>query len=119
MIIRVLHVALTPLAGSPIRIVNALNSYTEVRARLVVVDPGAYGSRTFPGDLDWQSQIDEVREVLEKADIIHLHHFFDLEDNPFRIDFRTLCGDRVRVVRQFHSAPLTIARGDYSLAERI
>ena len=85
MTIRVLHVALTPLAGSPIRIVNALNSHTAVRARLAVLDPGAYGSRTFPGDLDWQSHTDEVREVLGKVDILHLHHFFDLDDNPFKV----------------------------------
>ena len=119
MSISVVHVALTPLAGSPIRIVNALNDHTDVRARLVVLNPGAYGNRSFLGDLDWRSEADAAREILASADIVHLHHYFDLENNPFEVNFRELCLDRVRFVRQFHSAPLTIARGDAALANRI
>lgn len=119
MALRVVHVALTPLAGSPIRIVSALNQHSGVRARLVVLNPGAYGSRTFDGDLDWQVEREAALEALRQADVVHCHHYFDLEQNPFQIDFRKCCRTDVRFVRQFHSTPLTIARGDDCSAKRI
>lgn len=118
MSVSVVHVALTPLAGSPYRIVNALNRVAHIDARLVVLDPFAYGNRTFAGDLSWKSDIDEVRELLHNADIVHLHHFFELTHNPFGVDFSREC-PRARFLRQFHTHPLTIAQGDASRAEEI
>ena len=57
MSVKVVHLALTPLAGSPVRIVDALNKHTGVEARLVVRWPDMYGSRTFPGDLEWEGDV--------------------------------------------------------------
>src|SRR4026207_2490498 len=107
MALTVVHIALTPLAGSPVRIVNALNRYTEVRARLVVLNPYAYGNRTFTGDLDWSSDKEKALELLGEIDIVHLHHFFELDDNPFGINFNKVC-HHARFVRQFHTHPVTI-----------
>ena len=114
----VVHIALTPLAGSPIRIVKALNRSTAVQARLVVLSPDAYGGRTFDCDLVWPRDGDETLTILREADIVHLHHFFELENNPFGINFKQLCS-RARFLRQFHTHPLTIARGDDEFAKRI
>jgi ubiquinone/menaquinone biosynthesis C-methylase UbiE len=114
----VVHLALTPLAGSPIRIVDALNVHTDVRARLVVLNPNVYGNRTFAGDLDWDSNKEEAVELLRKSDIVHMHHFFELDRNPFGIRLSRECS-RARFIRQFHTHPLTIARGDVGLAARI
>lgn len=116
---RVLHVALTPLAGSPVRIVNALNRHTEIHARLVVLSPDAYGNRTFAEDLNWQRDKEELLDLLSKIDILHLHHFFELENNSFGVNFRDVCGKQTRFIRQYHSTPMTIARGDSTLARSI
>jgi hypothetical protein len=107
---RTAHFALTPLAGSPIRIVNALNRHTSIRARLVTHDTRAYGPRTFEEDIDWRTGKEQALDALEQADVIVLHHFIDLSDNPFGIDFGRQIGRGKKVVRQFHAAPATIAR---------
>ena len=62
----VVHLALSPLAGSPIRIVEALNRHTNVEARLIVLKPNIYGSRTFAGDLGWDSDKEQAIELLRK-----------------------------------------------------
>jgi hypothetical protein len=115
----VLHFALTPLAGSPIRIVEALNRHTPVTARLVVLNPEAYGRRTFANDLLWDAHRDEACTWLERADVIHLHHYMDLAANPFGIDFSAHLERGCRLVRQFHTNPLTLAGGDAAHARRI
>jgi len=114
----VVHLALTPLAGSPIRIVDALIRHTEIKAKLVVLQTNAYGNRTFSGGIDWQTNREEAMEVLHNANIVHLHHFFDLDRNPFGIDLSQEC-HRARFVRQFHTHPLTLADGDVQRARQI
>lgn len=75
------------------------------------MDPAAYGKRTFDGDLDWTRDRDEAMSCIESADILHLHHYFDLERNPFGIDFSALRRRGKRLVRQFHSGPYHVAGG--------
>lgn len=101
---RVVHVSLTPVAGSPIRICHALEQHTDVSARHVMTAPRAYGKRTFPGDLTLPEDRDEVLALLDACDIIHLHQFFDLSVNPFEIDFARYQRRGKRIVRQLHSA---------------
>lgn len=115
---KVVHVALTPLAGAAIRVVNALNRHTEVSARLVLLNPDAYEQRTFEGDLVWGQDKETVLPLLLGADVLHFHHFFELEHNPFGIDF-TKVSPRARFLRQFHTHPLTIAQGDRDRARHI
>lgn len=111
---QVVHLSLTPLAGSPIRIVNALRRHTSWQARLVVLNPSAYSTRTFEGDLDWTLDREEALSCIRRADILHLHHFFDLEHNPFELDFAALRRSGKQLVRQFHSGPFHIAGGQVS-----
>jgi hypothetical protein len=106
----VLHFSITPLAGSPIRIVRALNAHTNVEARHIVLDANAYGTRTFETDLIWQHDRDEIQTLLDRADILHFHHFFDLRQNPFEINFLKWERGHRRILRQFHSNPLFISR---------
>ena len=101
----VVHVSLTPVAGSPIRIVNALNSYTSVSARLVTLRPGAYGNRTFENDLVWDEDKDEALSLIDSAEIIHLHQYFDLTDNGFGIDFYQYKKMDKLLIRHYHSVP--------------
>ena len=118
MSITVVHIAFTPLAGSPIRIVNALNRHTSVRARLVVLNPNVYDQRKFDGDLVWGRDKEEILKLLRETNLIHLHHFFELESNPFGINF-THVAPQARFVRQFHTHPLTIARGQEAKARQV
>jgi hypothetical protein len=101
----IVHLALTPLAGAPIRIVQALNRHTSIRARLINFNPAAYGSRVFDEDIDFRTQADLALELIDSADLIHLHHWMDLENNPFGIDLRGR-----KLLRHFHSEPAFIQR---------
>lgn len=107
MTLKVVHVACTPLAGAPIRIVQALNRHTKVKARFIDLDPTVYGQRTFPEDLLWDKDRSECMEVIAAADILHFHHFFDIGSarNPFAFAFRAHAKKGCRFIRHMHSAP--------------
>jgi len=121
--LRVVHLSLTPLAGSPIRIVNGLNRFSKIQARLIVLDPAGYGARTFENDLIWNCHREESLALLQDCDIIHLHHYFDLSGNQFGIDLTELERAGKRFIRQFHSTPGFLARrlydGDLRVADEM
>jgi len=114
----VVHVSVTPLAGSPIRIVNAINAHTNFTAELIVLNPDAYGTRTFGGGYGWNQDRDTCLELIKAADILHIHHYFPLDstENPFNFNFSAT---KIPCIRQFHSHPLTIAHGDVTFAASI
>ena len=118
---KVAHIAYTPLAGAPIRIVSALNnSQYDVEARLVVLNEHAYGNRVFQNDLSWSKDEEACREVIRSADILHCHHYFDLDSNvPFGENFIRMCAPNAKFLRQYHTHPLTIAGNNQSLAHEI
>ena len=115
----VTHLAITPLAGSPLRIVNALRTHANVDARLIVLNPAAYGNRTFDADLVWDLKNPALHDRLARSDILHFHHWVDFSHNPFGIDFQQYLRSGAVAIRQFHTHPLTIAQGSSSLAEKI
>ncbi len=100
----VILISKTPLAGAPVRIVNALNKYTDFSARLINFNPNCYGARTFPEDLSWEKDREECLDLISKADILHFNHFFDIEseNNPFGLNFRKL-NPKAKIIRHFHS----------------
>jgi len=100
---KVAHIAYSPVAGSPIRIVNALNEHTHVQARLIVRHPNAYGSRVFPEDLTWDQDQDACMNALAEADIVHLHQHFDLK-TVFGAEFEARCSRKLKI-KQWHSVP--------------
>lgn len=107
---RVIHLSLTPLAGAPIRIVNALNRHTDTVARLIDFDPERYGRRVFPEDLVWKRDRDESLAALAEADLVVAHHFFDFRSNPFGVDLTRVVRPTCRFVRQFHSSIASVCR---------
>ena len=100
----VVFIICTPLAGAPIRIANALNAYTDYKIRVINLNPSHYGDRVFPEDLSWQKDKEECIELIKSADILHFHHFFDVEseNNPFGINFRKFA-PKAKIVRHFHT----------------
>lgn len=117
--LNIAHIALTPLAGSPIRIVNALNKFTTCLSRLITLNPDVYGPRVYDGDLQWHKEREQSLDVLEKADILHFHHWLDLSVNHFGIDFKRYLPAGKKIVRQFHSTPFAIANGDEKVISAI
>jgi nucleotide-binding universal stress UspA family protein len=112
---KIVHIARTPLAGSPLRIARAQQAAGH-DARLVVLEPHVYGRRTYPMDLVWEHDREAALAVLRAADVLHFHHYFDLRANPFGVDFTQFRG---LPVRQFHTHPLTLANGDAARAREI
>lgn len=87
----VVHLAETPLAGAPIRIVDALNRHSEFDARLINFNPNCYGARTFPEDLVWSDETQKAlaMDLIIKADIFHIYHPIQVgtDQNVFGINF--------------------------------
>jgi nucleotide-binding universal stress UspA family protein len=107
----IVHLTHTPLAGAPIRIARATELHEGVRARVCTLDPAAFGTRTFDEDLVWARDRDEVIDLVERCDVLHLHNFFDLESTQFLpIDFGKLWRAGKPMVRQFHAGPALVAR---------
>jgi hypothetical protein len=104
-------VSLAPVAGAPIKVVNALRQYEGIHARLVNISPNAYGNRTFPEDLCWPTHQENIYEELLKADIIHFHQNVLLNEPTLGIDFtdKKLFG-KTRFIREWHSEPTLFSR---------
>ena len=113
------HISYTPLAGAPIRIVNALNKWTDIKARLINLNPNIYGARVFEEDLIWEKDREEALRLIANADIICFHHWMRLDDNGFQINFLNVVKKNCKFVRQFHSNLDTITGGDKNLKEII
>ena len=107
----ILHFSLTPLAASPIRICKALNLHDGVEARFVQLKDEGYGRHSFEKDLVWSRDKDEVVELANRADVIHLHNYLHLDSIEFDpISFRRFWNESKPIVRQFHSTSNLIAR---------
>lgn len=106
---RVIHFAVTPLAGAPLRLVRALNAHLPgCTARLV--DLTRYGSEDFGRDVVFDETPDLARELAHTADILHFHNYLDLDSRHFApMNFRALAEKGALVVRQFHSEPELVA----------
>jgi len=109
---KVVHVSVTPLAGLPIRISKALNTYTDVKSRHVALNPNAYGTLTFPGDLSWEKDQEETKDLISQADILHFYHWFPFGSvaNPFRFDFLSHLKTGAKYVMQWQTNPMTVAK---------
>lgn len=99
------NISRTSLAGAPIRIVNALNKYSQFNARLINFIPARTknGEYMYEEDLTWEQDKNLAIDLIKNADIIHFHHWFDLKFNPFLIDFTKECRSNCKFLRHFHS----------------
>lgn len=113
----VVHISRSPLAGAPIRMINALNEYTDYEARLINTNPDCYGKRTFPEDLVWKKDRDICLDLISRADIIHFHHYFDLENNFLGVNFLKDTKKDCKFLRHYHTDLNTLTSGDKQLAE--
>ena len=111
--INVVHFSVTPLAGAPIRLVQALNRLTDVSARLV--DLERFG--LYDHDIIFSEAPDEAQHIVNNADILHLHNYLDCESRQFApIDFKILFDTGKRIIRHYHSTSDWIS-GQMGIAE--
>lgn len=101
----VIHLSFTPVSGSPIQIVNALNEHTNYKARLINSSPNYYGPVTFHEDLTLPHDKDEALKLIETADIIHIHQCIKLKYNEFGVDLSELQRRGKILLRHWHSEP--------------
>ena len=109
----VLHLSTTPQVGAPGEICRALRLCADVQARWAVLqtDVGAYGRMAFELDLLWESDREEIIDLAERCDVLHLHNFLDLNSTAFDpIDIRQRWDRGGAIVRHFHSTPALIAK---------
>ncbi len=107
----IVHFSLTPLVGAPIRLCEALGRLDGVEARFVVLDPKGYVDQSHPIDLVWEDDKALVSELVERADILHLHNYISLDSREFApLDFSALWESGKPMVRHFHSTPDLVAR---------
>lgn len=119
---QILHLALTPLVGAPMRICRALALHEGVSARFAVLDTsaGAYDRMVFDTDLQWARDRDEIVELARTADVIQLHNYLDLNSTQFApIDLKKLWHDGRPMVRHFHSTPNAIAQYMHTTAQAV
>jgi hypothetical protein len=103
----ILHFSKTPLAGAPIRIVRAINKYSNFNARLIELSINPH----FDSDLIAGQHFEEIQDLICNADIVHLHNYLHLDSTDFEgVNFRTLKKNGVKIIRQFHSHPSIISR---------
>lgn len=103
---RALHFSRTPLAGAPIRLVQALRSLPDIHVNLI--DKEKWG--LYDHDIVFSDSLEQSFDLAMKADIIHLHNYLDLDSKDFHpIDFNLLKKRGKAFVRQFHSHPSFIA----------
>lgn len=104
---RVVHFSRSPLAGAPIRLVDALRRHTGLDVRLVDSDRWSI----FAHDVVFSEDPEEALALADQADVIHLHNYLDYGSDAFHpIDFEALRHQGKRFVRQFHSTPALVAR---------
>ena len=108
MTLKIVHFSRTPLAGAPIRLVQALRQHTNYTVNLV--DLKNWG--IFDRDIVYAEDPEYALSLAEQADIIHLHDCLDYDSKSFDpIDFRKLHQQGKIFIRQFHSPRLAIAKG--------
>lgn len=104
--VNVVQFSLTPLAGAPIRIANAVNKLEGFSVRHVDL----IKSRAYPSDLVFSKDSEEVLELCESADIIHLYNYANLYTKEFTgVDFKALRKRGKVVFQHFQSTPMAVA----------
>lgn len=105
--INIVHVARTSSAGSPIRLVEALKKFSDFNVSLI--DLRKFD--IYPQDILFEEEVQHSIELFSKADIIHFHHYIDLDTNEFHpVNFRKLKDNGTVFLRQYRTNPNFAAR---------
>ena len=104
---KIVHFSITPLAGAPIRLVQALQRHTNYDVSLV--DLKRWGR--YDHDLVHGDDPERTLELARAADIIHLHNYLGYQSREFHpVDFDALRKEGKAFIQQFHSHPDLVAQ---------
>lgn len=104
--IKVVHFSTTPMAGGPMRMIRALNAYTNVSGRLIELER----NHSYDSDLILSESLDECMEVVNGADVINFHNYLNLESADFHpINFKELEKQGKAFIIYYRSDPFYIS----------
>lgn len=89
--IKIVQLARIPCANSGLELSTLINKYSEIFQSRYILGMEYGGKnynipyRKFPVDLYWQTQREECLQILEEADIIHIHHDIIKDDKLIEI----------------------------------
>jgi len=107
MTIRIVHLSISPCAGQPFRLVNALNKFTDYDLHLI--DSHRWG--IYSHDLVFDEDKESCIDLISQADIIHFHNYLTLESSAFSpINFIQLKEKGKTFIRHIHSEPSALSR---------
>ncbi len=109
----IMHLSTAPLVGAPGAICRSLNMHAGFEARWAVLDAavGSYDKMVFDLDLQWSKDREEIIDLVNRCDVLHLHNFIGLDSVLFSpINFRFMWKQGRPMVRHFHSTPQWISR---------
>lgn len=105
--LNIVHFSRTPSAGSPIRLVEALRTHTDYNVNLIDLD--RFG--LYDHDIIFNEDLDKAVEIANKADIIHFHHYIDINNEDFYpINFKSLKKRGVIFLRHYRTEPRLTAQ---------
>jgi hypothetical protein len=109
---KIVHIGLTPLAGSIIRLNNALNAYSDYDSRFICLMQATYNARDYDDDLYWDDNKKTCLEWIRKADILQFHHFMHVDSlvNPFQINFCQIKKKSAIIMFHWHTSIDNIAK---------
>tara|TARA_B100000945_G_scaffold92263_1_gene72029 strand:+ start:1521 stop:2705 length:1185 start_codon:yes stop_codon:yes gene_type:complete len=106
-LLNIVHFSRTPSAGSPIRLVQALRAHTDYNIHLIDLD--RFG--IYDHDIIFKEEVDRAIEIAKKADIIHFHHYIDINNKDFYpIDFQYLKKSGTLFLRHYRTEPRLTAQ---------
>ena len=105
--INVVSFSKTRLAGAPIRVANAINLLKDIKVRHVDLSK----NNIYEQDIIFSEKKEEVIQLCDDADIIHIYNYINLETNDFfPINFRELKRKGKKIIQHFQSTPMLIAK---------
>ena len=105
--LNIVHFSRTPSAGSPIRLVQGLRAHTDYNIHLIDLD--RFG--IYDHDIIFKEEVDRAIEIAKKADIIHFHHYIDINNKDFYpIDFKSLKKSGTLFLRHYRTEPRLTAQ---------
>jgi len=100
--VRIVQLTTTPCAYYPHRIAACINKYSNHSSRCVEVKHDGH----FKHDLTFAKDKDECIELLNSADVIHMHNYLTLDSGNFSpVNLRKLYEKGTKFVIHYHSAP--------------
>ena len=104
---KVVQFSMTPLAGAPIRIANAVNSHTSIDVRHVDLKRWKF----FEHDHVHVDNPELTLDLCENADIIHLYNYVHIDSKEFHpVNFKDLQKKGKAFIWQFESTPFLVSK---------